>query len=109
MNFDGILIGPAEIESVLGRHPAVADSAAFPLPSLLHQEIPVAAVVLRYPVPFKEIEDYCRLQLSISVPRMFFAMDAIPRNARGKILRRRLTELAMAHLKMNSTSAQNAK
>lgn len=98
MNFDGILVGPAEIESVLGRHPAVAEAAAFPLPSPLHQEVPAVAVVLRHAVPVEELARYCRQHLGIRAPRAFFLIDAIPRNPIGKILRRRLSELAVAHM-----------
>jgi acyl-coenzyme A synthetase/AMP-(fatty) acid ligase len=103
MNFDGIMIGPAEIESVLGRHPAVADSAAFPLHSPMHQDIPAAAVVLRHPLALDELALYCRQHLGIRAPRMFFATDAIPRSPIGKILRRRLTEIAMEQIDANAS------
>ncbi|MSQ53506.1 MAG: acyl--CoA ligase [Betaproteobacteria bacterium] len=95
MNFDGIMVGPAEIESVLGRHPAVADCAAFPLPSPVHQDIPAAAVVLRQTVSIEELARHCQQHLGIRTPRIIYVIDAIPRNAMGKILRRRLTELAL--------------
>jgi acyl-coenzyme A synthetase/AMP-(fatty) acid ligase len=36
MNFDGIMVGPTEIESTLRQHPAVKDVAAFALPSPDH-------------------------------------------------------------------------
>ncbi len=104
MNFDGIMVGPSEIESVLSRHPAIADSAAFPLPSAIHQEVPAAAIVLRHPVPMEELEVYCRQHLAIRTPRMFFVMDVIPRNPMGKILRRRLTELAVEHVSKESAT-----
>ena len=108
MNFDGIMVGPAQIESVLARHPAVADSAAFPLPSPLHQDIPAAAVVLRQSVPIDELAHYCQQHLGIRAPRIFFVIDAIPRNAMGKIVRRRLTELAVEKMNAGNASGPGA-
>lgn len=95
-NFNGILIGPDAIESVLRGHPAVSDAAAFPIPSAVHQDIPAAAVVLRSPVSLKELGRYCAQHLGSRAPRLFFAVRSIPRSPIGKVLRRRLTELAVA-------------
>ena len=108
MNFDGIMVGPAEIESVLSRHPAVAEAAAFPLPSPLHQDIPAVAVVLRYYVPIEELTLYCKQHLGIRAPREFVLIDAIPRSPIGKILRRRLTELAVARINAGTAPARDA-
>jgi acyl-CoA synthetase (AMP-forming)/AMP-acid ligase II len=47
MIMNGINIYPVEIERILERHPAVETAAAFPLPSGVHGQIPVAAVELR--------------------------------------------------------------
>jgi acyl-coenzyme A synthetase/AMP-(fatty) acid ligase len=98
MNFDGILVGPAEIESILALHPAVAEAAAFPLPSPRHQDVPAVAVVLKLPLPMDELSRYCVEHLGIRAPRAYFRIDEIPRNDMGKVLRRRLTELALAQL-----------
>jgi acyl-coenzyme A synthetase/AMP-(fatty) acid ligase len=95
MNFDGIMISPSEIESVLRRHPAVIEVAAFPLPSHEHGDIPAVAIVSNEPLQIEELNAYCVAQLGLRAPRRFFRIDAIPRNSMGKILRRRLTELAM--------------
>ena len=55
MNFDGIMIGPGEIEAVLRQHPAVADVAAFALPSPEHQDLPAAAIVPAQALKFDEL------------------------------------------------------
>jgi acyl-coenzyme A synthetase/AMP-(fatty) acid ligase len=96
MNFDGILVGPAEIEAVLARHPAVAAAAAFSLPSPRHQEVPAAAVVLRKLVPMAELRRYCKENLGIRAPWFVFRLASIPRNPMGKVLRRKLARLALA-------------
>lgn len=97
MNFEGIMVGPDEIESVLRGHPAVSDAAAFPIPSPVHQDVPAAAVVLRSPVPMKELGRYCTQHLGSRAPRLLFVVSSIPRSPIGKVLRRRLSELAVAH------------
>jgi long-chain acyl-CoA synthetase len=108
MNFDGIMVGPAEIESVLKRHPAVVDAAAFPLPSPRRQDVPAAAVVLRHPVAMKELVLYCSKHLASRAPKRIFAIESIPRSAIGKILRRQLTELALATVNAGGTPAGDA-
>ncbi len=99
MNFDGILIGPLEIEAVLSRHPAVAEAAAFALPSPQHQDVPAVAVVLKMPIPMEDLHRYCAEHLGIRAPREYFVMNAIPKSGIGKVLRRRLVELALVHIK----------
>ena len=98
MNFDGIMVGPAEIESVLRQHPAVADVAAFALPSPEHQDVPAAAIVSAQPLQIDELANFCRERLGVRAPRLFLRVDAIPRNPMGKVLRRELTKLALAML-----------
>jgi acyl-coenzyme A synthetase/AMP-(fatty) acid ligase len=98
MNFDGILVGPAEIESVLLQHPSVTDAAAFPLSSLEHQDVPAAAVVSRVPLQLNQLARFCAERLGVRTPQVFVQLEEIPKNPMGKILRRRLSELALANL-----------
>ncbi|MDF1586547.1 class I adenylate-forming enzyme family protein [Marinimicrococcus flavescens] len=91
MNFDGIKIFPAEIEQVLLAHPAVAEAAAFPLRVMTSRDVPMAAVVLRRPVDGEELVGFCRERLGVRSPRRVFVLDALPRNAVGKVLRRELS------------------
>jgi acyl-coenzyme A synthetase/AMP-(fatty) acid ligase len=95
MNFDGIMISPSEIESVLRQHPAVVEVAAFSLPSHEHQDVPAVAIVSSEPLKIDELSAYCVARLGVRAPRQFLRIDAIPRNSMGKILRNRLTELAL--------------
>jgi acyl-coenzyme A synthetase/AMP-(fatty) acid ligase len=95
MILNGINVFPAEIERVLERHPAVLTSAALPLPSRVHGQIPVAAVELSpgAMVSPRDLLDYAREQLALRSPRRIIVLKALPRNEQGKILRRELASM----------------
>ncbi|MDB5539359.1 MAG: hypothetical protein JWQ89_1086 [Devosia sp.] len=92
MILNGINVFPAEIERVLERHPAVLASAALPLESKVHGQIPVAAVELRSGVAVTtgELLSYARELLALRAPRRILVLEALPRNSQGKILRREI-------------------
>ena len=90
MNYDGIKIMPADIEAALLAHPAVAEAAAFPVASALHQHLPAAAVVLRQPVGGNELIAHCRERLGPRAPVAITIETSLPRNAMGKIARQTL-------------------
>jgi acyl-CoA synthetase (AMP-forming)/AMP-acid ligase II len=91
MNFDGIKLYPIDIEATLLEHPAVLEAAAFPLRSARHQDVPAAAVVLREPLPMRELKAWCRERLGVRAPQIIAGLDALPRNATGKVLKRELS------------------
>jgi fatty-acyl-CoA synthase len=79
---------PAEVERVLHEHPAVAEAAVVGCPDEKWQEIPVACIVRRPAVAADagEIEKFCLTQLArYKVPRRYVFLDALPRNALGKV------------------------
>lgn len=92
MILNGINVFPAEIERVLDRHPAVVASAALPIASKVHGQIPVAAVELRpgSSVTVNELLAFARENLALRAPRRILVLEAIPRNAQGKVLRREI-------------------
>jgi long-chain acyl-CoA synthetase len=98
---NGINVFPAEIESVLERHPAVATAAAAATRSPVHGDIPVAAVELRlgHSVEPLELMAFARQQLSLRTPRRIVIVESLPRNAHGKLLRRAIPELAKTELR----------
>ncbi|MGE0150978.1 MAG: class I adenylate-forming enzyme family protein [Reyranellaceae bacterium] len=94
MIYDGLKIAPFEIESVLMRHPAVREAAAFPLRSPRSFQLPAAAVVVAAEVPLQELLDFAHARLKSRSPQIILVLRQMPRNAAGKILKRELAEFA---------------
>lgn len=91
----GYRIGAGEVETVLLGHPDVAEAAVVGLPDPdLGQRI-VAFVVLRPTAPASIEQDlitYVAEQLSVHKrPREIRVVDFLPRNAMGKVQKKRLT------------------
>jgi long-chain acyl-CoA synthetase len=89
----GFQVAPAEIETVLHEHPAVADCAVFGIPDGANGELVVAAVVVRQPVDAVELSARVgeRLASYKHLSRVVFVPE-IPRLPSGKVLRRVLKE-----------------
>jgi long-chain acyl-CoA synthetase len=91
---NGMNVYPRVIEEVLLRHPAVAEAAVVGEPHPLHGEIPVAYVTCAPDKPELDPaarKDWCRPQLGRhELPRRIELIDALPKNAAGKILKREL-------------------
>jgi acyl-CoA synthetase (AMP-forming)/AMP-acid ligase II len=88
----GFQVAPAEIERVLSTHPGVLDCAVYGVPDTRRGEVPKAAVVAGLPGPTaEELLDWVaeRLATYKHLGGVVF-VDAIPRNAGGKVLRREL-------------------
>jgi acetyl-CoA synthetase len=89
-------IGPFEVESTLMDHPAVAEVGLVGKPDLLRREVPVAfaAVNPGFEAGEKlrlELLDFARQQLGTQLaPEEIHFVDALPKTATGKILRRAL-------------------
>ena len=89
---NGINIFPADIESVLEKHPDVRAAAALPLESAVHGQIPVAAVQLEAgaQITAQQLQHYAREHLAIRAPRRIIVLDVLPRNKQGKLLRKEI-------------------
>jgi malonyl-CoA/methylmalonyl-CoA synthetase len=82
----GFNIYPREIEEFLQEQDEIAEAAVVGLADAVRGEVPVAYVVVRRPVDAAELESRCREKLaSFKVPRAFRVVDALPRNAMGKV------------------------
>ena len=82
-----------EVEQVLSSHPDVADVAVVAKPDDLWGEVVVAVVVPANDAPLDEgaLDAHCRRSLAgYKVPRQWVVVDALPRNAYGKVLKREL-------------------
>ena len=74
-------ISGAELDRVIGHHPAVLEAAAIPVPSDLGEDDILTAVVLRdgMQVSAQQIADWCRERLTaIKVPRYVTFVEALP-------------------------------
>ncbi len=96
IKYKGFPVAPAEVEGVLLEHPAVRDCGVVGQPDSAAGEIPVAFVVLREgSAPSQKIkEGLCGFVADrlthYKQPREIYFVDAIPKTASGKILRREL-------------------
>jgi fatty-acyl-CoA synthase len=88
---------PAEIERVLGDHPAVLLSAVIGVPDERWGEVGAAYVVLKDGAQASEAELrlHCTSRLAkYKVPKRISLVPDLPRNASGKILKRALRQSA---------------
>jgi O-succinylbenzoic acid--CoA ligase len=86
---------PAEVEAVLHSHPAVAEAAAYGVGDDVWGQRVAAAIVVRPDARAdeQEITAFCRERLAAyKVPSLIRLVDALPRNAAGKLLRRKLRD-----------------
>jgi long-chain acyl-CoA synthetase len=89
----GYKVWPREVEDVLYTHDAVLEAGVVGVPDAYRGETVKAYVSLRagYSVTPDELIDYCRERLAAyKYPRQIEIVDAIPKTATGKILRREL-------------------
>ena len=96
IKYKGFAIAPAEIEAVLLEHPAVRECGVVGRSDEAAGEIPVAFVALRdgYADGQKLSEELCAFVADrlthYKQPREIRFVDAVPKTASGKILRREL-------------------
>jgi fatty-acyl-CoA synthase len=88
-------VSPAEVESVLFEHRAVADVAVVGRADARWGEVGVAYVVMRAGALTDAVEliEHCRGRLAaFKVPRAVVFTDELPRSSVGKVLRRALRD-----------------
>jgi acyl-CoA synthetase (AMP-forming)/AMP-acid ligase II len=93
IKYKGMQVAPAELEAILLGHPAVADAAVIPSPDEEAGEVPKAFVVLKTPTPPEDIMAFVAARVAPHKKiRLLETIDAIPKSATGKILRRVLVD-----------------
>jgi acyl-CoA synthetase (AMP-forming)/AMP-acid ligase II len=96
IKYKGFPVAPAEVEAVLLEHPAVKECGVIGRADAAAGEIPVAFVALRDGVveSSKLAEELCAFVADrlthYKQPRAVHFVDAVPKTASGKILRREL-------------------
>ncbi len=92
----GEKVVPREVEDVLGRHPAVAESAVLGKQDSSRGEVVIAFVVARPGATptIEELRSFCRDQNlpQFKVPREVHFVAELPRSPTGKVLKRALSE-----------------
>jgi acyl-CoA synthetase (AMP-forming)/AMP-acid ligase II len=89
----GLQVAPAELESVLLKHPKIADVAVIPVFDEHCGEVPKAIIVRREALTADEVIEFLKPKVAHykCVKHVDF-VDAIPKSPSGKILRRILVE-----------------
>ncbi len=95
INVGGLKVYPVEVENVLYQHPAIAEAAVYGYPDELMGERVKASLVLKpgQGVTEAELFAFCRERIAnFKVPGAFEFVDALPKSAPGKILKRVLRD-----------------
>jgi fatty-acyl-CoA synthase len=86
---------PAEVENVIYQHPAVSEVAVIGVPHPRWQEVGRAVVVVKAgeDLTEEEIVGFCQGKLArYKIPKSVVFVEALPRTAAGKVLKRELRE-----------------
>jgi long-chain acyl-CoA synthetase len=90
---EGYNVHPREVEQALTAHPAVCEAAALGVAHPLLGEEIVACVVLNdgaHPGTEELLRHAARRLARYKLPRRLWFVDALPRTATGKVLKRRI-------------------
>ncbi|MEU6406819.1 acyl-CoA synthetase [Streptomyces sp. NPDC046985] len=93
INSGGVLVASRQVEDALYAHPEVAEAAVVGLPDERWIEAVTAFVVPRSEVAEAELIAHVRQRLApFKAPKRVVFVEALPRNASGKILKRELRD-----------------
>ena len=97
----GSNISPQEVEEALYQHPAVLEAGVVGAPDAVYGEVVVAFVVLREgrKATPEELLEFARQRLAdYKVPERILYLDGMPKGPSGKVQRRALKEMLLAHV-----------
>jgi len=95
INRGGLKVSSVAVEAVLLRHPAVLEAAVIAVPHKALGEDIAACLVLRDALEIEDLRAFCAGKLAdYEVPRHWHVMEALPKNAMGKIQKNLLRERA---------------
>ncbi|MGC9541559.1 acyl-CoA synthetase [Streptomyces sp. UG1] len=98
INSGGVLVASRQVEDALYTHEGVAEVAVIGLPDERWIEAVTAVVVPRGEVSEAQLIDHAREKLAhFKAPKRVEFVDALPRNASGKILKRELRDRFAGH------------
>lgn len=91
MNAGGIRVSPLEVENVLNAHPSIAESAAVEVSVKADTTVIAAFYVPNGAVDHADLERHAAETLArYKCPRLYAAVEALPKGPNGKLLRRQL-------------------
>ena len=101
INASGFKVWPAEVESLMFRHPAIQEACVIATQDAYRGESVKAVVVLRPgqqgQVSEQDIVDWCREHMAVyKAPRVVQFVDALPKSGSGKVMWRSLQEAEAA-------------
>jgi len=89
----GFNVASVEVENALYEHAEVSEAAVFGIPHPVLGQAVAAAVVVHSPVGARDLQASVRAHLGEhKVPRHVFFVDALPRNASGKVVKSELRD-----------------
>lgn len=87
----GYSVYPSQVEAALAAHPAVKEAAVIGVPHPTLGEEVAALVVTSAPCEADELKAFARGRVAAyAYPRLVLLVDALPRNATGKVQKREL-------------------
>ncbi|MFF4615497.1 class I adenylate-forming enzyme family protein [Nonomuraea jabiensis] len=88
-------VSTIQVESALHEHPAVADASVFGVPHPVMGTAVAAAVVATGPLALSDVRAFLSTRLAgHELPTVLLTLDALPRNAAGKVIKRELRRMA---------------
>ena len=107
LKVNGIYVSPIEVENALTAHPDIKAAAAVGVPDDHGLIKPVAAVECCNPIDPQALDSFLRARpMAFKIPRHIAPVPALPRNDRGKVMRRSVRDALANVLK---TSAHRLK
>ena len=113
LNVAGKRLGPAEVESILAEHAAVAESAAVGVPDELKGEVILCFAVLKTGhLASVSLRDELRNRVALGLGKAFAPEDVrfvaeLPKTRSGKIVRRVIRKVAMGQEPGDLSSIEN--
>ncbi|MFJ9349985.1 fatty acyl-CoA synthetase [Streptomyces sp. NPDC101237] len=93
INSGGVLVASRQVEDALYTHESVAEAAVIGLPDARWVEAVTAVVVARGEIGEADLIAHVRERIpAFKAPKRVLFVDALPRNASGKILKRELRQ-----------------
>ena len=102
----GFNVYPSEVEEELAEHPSIAECAVVGVRNRNGGEMVAAAVVLEHGARLNEeaLRDHCRNSLTrYKVPKRIVALEEIPKNVMGKVLRKEASKQVQEFIDQHPT------